>query len=96
MGPQASRTSSEYVGVLFGRSRNPGAVYVWQADALCLEHPEVSWFDGDQAAAEAVCASCLVRREWAWLMPSRTARSACGAAQPNVNGPGCGARLPEV
>lgn len=38
----------------------------WQRDALCREHPEVSWFveQGESAAdARAVCDRCLVRSE---------------------------------
>ncbi len=38
----------------------------WHRDALCLEHPEVSFFParGEIAApAKAVCARCLVAQE---------------------------------
>jgi len=41
---------------------------VWMRDALCLEHPEVSWFPDrgePSAAAVAICAGCLVRQECA-------------------------------
>lgn len=44
----------------------------WQADALCREHPEVTWFPerGEPAGpAKAVCQGCLVRSEClAWAM----------------------------
>lgn len=44
----------------------------WHADALCQEHPEVSFFPGqgdDIRPAKAVCASCLVRPECrAWAL----------------------------
>src|SRR5690349_5122440 len=36
----------------------------WQADALCLEHPDLDWFPakgGDLSALRRVCASCAVR-----------------------------------
>jgi WhiB family transcriptional regulator, redox-sensing transcriptional regulator len=34
----------------------------WHADALCSEYPQLSWFDGwDAAAAKSVCQRCLVR-----------------------------------
>jgi hypothetical protein len=38
----------------------------WQADALCHEYPELSWFEtgrSDVAAAKTVCARCIVRDE---------------------------------
>jgi WhiB family redox-sensing transcriptional regulator len=38
----------------------------WHADALCREHPEISWFPehGESTTpARAVCARCLVREE---------------------------------
>jgi WhiB family redox-sensing transcriptional regulator len=40
----------------------------WMLDALCREHPEVTWFPKqgeDVTAAKAVCARCLVRAECA-------------------------------
>lgn len=36
----------------------------WHADALCKEHPEVSWFPGQGesvAEARAICTACPVR-----------------------------------
>lgn len=38
----------------------------WMRDALCLEHPEVSFFPGrgeSVAPAKGVCSSCIVRDE---------------------------------
>jgi WhiB family redox-sensing transcriptional regulator len=38
----------------------------WQADALCHEYPELSWFEsgrGEVAAAKGVCARCIVQDE---------------------------------
>ncbi len=38
----------------------------WQADALCIEYPDVDWFAerGEKAeAAKAVCGRCLVQLE---------------------------------
>lgn len=38
----------------------------WQADALCHEHPDVTWFPGrgqSTAPAKAICGRCLVRSE---------------------------------
>jgi WhiB family redox-sensing transcriptional regulator len=38
----------------------------WQADGLCLEYPEVTWFPErgqSSAPAKAVCGRCLVQRE---------------------------------
>lgn len=38
----------------------------WMADALCREHPEVSWFVSrgeDVRPAKAICSRCLVRDE---------------------------------
>ena len=38
----------------------------WQADGLCLEYPEVTWFPErgqSSAPAKDVCARCLVQRE---------------------------------
>lgn len=33
----------------------------WHADAACVEHPELSWFDADQAeATAAICRRCSV------------------------------------
>jgi WhiB family transcriptional regulator, redox-sensing transcriptional regulator len=36
----------------------------WHADALCQEHPQLSWFEGaDTSVAQAVCRRCLVQDE---------------------------------
>ena len=38
----------------------------WMRDALCREHPEVTWFPergGTGREARAICARCLVRDE---------------------------------
>lgn len=36
----------------------------WMRDGLCLEHPDVDWFDARQAdEARAICARCLVQAE---------------------------------
>ena len=40
----------------------------WHRDALCREHPELSWFppSGDRADLQrAICRRCAVRRECA-------------------------------
>ncbi len=47
----------------------------WHADALCREHPGVSWFperggpDSDGKVAKSICARCLVAEECrAWAV----------------------------
>jgi WhiB family transcriptional regulator, redox-sensing transcriptional regulator len=74
MAPQAVRAPTPRITThLAGSGAGSGVVSrvllhrpEWQEDALCREHPEVSWFPAkgkETAPARAVCQACLVRRE---------------------------------